>query len=160
MISLIVAMTEDSLIGADGIIPWICKEDLQQFRRLTLGHTVVMGRKTFYSLGSVPLPGRHNVVLSRQNLDDKKDITFRTSVKDCIYYLPCMEEEIFVIGGAEVYAQFARFIDRMYITEILTEVKPTGILTYFPWKAFSGMNWECVDFYPLGSNYFYQFDRI
>jgi dihydrofolate reductase len=95
----IAAMSPDRVIGADGKIPWHLSEDLKFFKRTTLGHVVVMGRKTFESLGR-PLPGRENWVLSRTASFDGAR-TFRNPVE---IVPPADGREVFVIGGAELYA--------------------------------------------------------
>lgn len=114
-VSLIVAMDEAGLIGRDGHLPWRLPEDLKHFRRLTLGKTVLMGRKTWQSLGK-PLEGRENWVLSR-------DPEFRAPGGRVFADLPAAlaahaEGELMVIGGAQLYAQALPLAQRLYLTRV------------------------------------------
>ncbi len=113
MISLIVAIANNNVIGASGGMPWHISEDLRYFKRVTTGHTVVMGRKTFESLGR-PLPGRTNVVVTRQT-------DFRHEGVEVVHSLDQAERkypDAFVIGGAEIYRQALPFAEQLYITKI------------------------------------------
>lgn len=115
-ISLIVAMTEDRVIGKQNRLPWHLPEDLKRFKQTTMGHTLVMGRKTFESIGR-PLPGRRNIVLSR-NLD------FRPGGVDVAPNLAAAlrlaeqagETECFIIGGASIYEAARPLVQRLYLT--------------------------------------------
>jgi dihydrofolate reductase len=119
-ISLIAAVARNGTIGRGGRLPWHLPADLARFKKLTLGHVVLMGRRTWESLGR-PLSGRRNVVLTR-------DASF--SAPDC-ETIHSVEEgralavggELFVIGGAALYAAFMPFADRLYITHIDADVK-------------------------------------
>ena len=129
-ISLIVAMTPDGVIGKDNALPWRLSADLRRFKALTLGKPVVMGRKTFQSLPGGPLPGRPNIVVSR-------DKDFRPDGAEVFDSLPdalarakqLTTDEVMVIGGAQVYAQALPMADRLYITEVHAPI--TGD-THFP----------------------------
>jgi len=121
-VSLIVAMAENRTIGVDGDMPWHISGDLRNFRQLTLGHPVVMGRKTYQSIGGA-LPGRANIVVTR-------DRSFRAPDADVVHDLEEAlvkaaanaeiegVEEVFVIGGAEIYAQAVGRAQRVYLTEV------------------------------------------
>lgn len=102
MITLVAAVAENGVIGAGNRMPWYLKEDLQRFRALTLGHGVVMGRKTWESLGG-PLPGRRNVVVSRQELRPEGAEAVRSLEAAVALFPP--DEELFVIGGAPLFRQ-------------------------------------------------------
>lgn len=122
MISIIVAYDKNLAIGKDNTLVWRQSEDLKRFKRLTSGKTVVMGRKTYESIGK-PLPNRRNIVLSRQNIDiEGVEVinTFDSLNKD---------EDIFIIGGGEIYKNFIIFADRLYVTEINYEIEAD---TWFP----------------------------
>lgn len=132
-IALVVAVARNGIIGADGDMPWKLSSDLKRFRSLTMGHPVVMGRKTFASIGK-PLDGRFNVVLTRdpafraegvvvaRALSEALDLAGReVSARGCA--------EIFVIGGGAVYAEALPLADRIYLTEVAAE--PSGD-TRFP----------------------------
>jgi dihydrofolate reductase len=132
-IVLVVAVADNGVIGADGAIPWRLKTDLQRFKALTIGKPVVMGRKTFLSLRR-PLPGRTNIVLTR-DADFRADgAVVTTSVADAMAVakgdaLRRFVTEIAVIGGAEIYAQCIGQAARLEITEV--HAKPAGD-TRFP----------------------------
>ena len=122
MISIIVAYDKNLAIGKDNTLVWRQSEDLKRFKRLTSGKTVVMGRKTYESIGK-PLPNRRNIVLSRQNINiEGVEIidSFDSLNKD---------EDIFIIGGGEIYKNFIIFADRLYVTEIDCEIEAD---TWFP----------------------------
>jgi dihydrofolate reductase len=118
--SIIVAMARNHTIGINNTLPWRCPEDLRHFKMLTMGHHMIMGRKTFDSIGK-PLPGRTTVVVTR-NTDLKIDgCIMANSLSDAI--AACKNNErIFIVGGAELYAQALPLVDTMYITEIQQDV--------------------------------------
>lgn len=119
-ISIIVAMAQNRTIGINNTLPWRCPEDLKHFKTLTMGHHMIMGRKTFDSIGK-PLPGRTTVVVTR-NPDLKIDGCIVThSLEEAIS--ACNgDEEIFVVGGAELYTQAIPRADNIYLTEIQQDV--------------------------------------
>jgi dihydrofolate reductase len=120
-IVLIAALAEDGTIGDKGKIPWHISEDLKRFKRLTMGHPVIMGRRTFESIGR-PLPGRRNITLSRRAGPDHF-ASLEAALKSC------GDETVFIIGGAEIYRAALPIADKM----LLTHVKhPGGGDTKFP----------------------------
>ncbi|MBO8155017.1 MAG: dihydrofolate reductase [Bacillaceae bacterium] len=139
MISLLVAMDKNQLIGKDNQLPWHLPEDLKYFKKTTLGHTVVMGRKTFESIGR-PLPQRENVVMTR-NKDFQAEgcavIHSWDPVLEWNEEEP--EREIFVIGGQGLFDKAIEFADRLYITRIDDEFEGD---TYFP--DFDDSDWKLV----------------
>lgn len=102
-LQFIVAMTPDGLIGLDGQIPWRIPEDLRRFRALTTGHAIVMGRKTFESIGR-PLPNRKNIVVSRDPSRCTEGILFRRTLEEALEEARSEDAAPFVIGGGEIYA--------------------------------------------------------
>ncbi|MBZ4683667.1 MAG: dihydrofolate reductase [Fusobacteriaceae bacterium] len=115
MLSIIVAFDENRLIG-DGLnLPWRIKEDLQNFKNITTGHTIVMGRKTFDSIGK-PLPNRKNIVLTRDKRFSFNDVITINDIEE-IFNLS-KDEEVFIIGGREIYNYFIDKVDRYYISHI------------------------------------------
>src|SRR5450759_94085 len=128
MISIIVAVSDDLGIGKDNELLWHISEDLKRFKRLTLGKTVLMGKKTWESLPRRPLPGRKNIVLTDVP-DECIDCSVTAySIEDAL--AKCEKgEEIFVIGGGSVYRQFMPIADRLYITHVHKKA-PADI--YFP----------------------------
>ncbi len=124
---MIAAMANNRVIGKDNKMPWHLPEDLRHFKALTLGKPVVMGRKTYESIGR-PLPGRHNIVISRQAdllIDGVTTVTSFAEAKlaagDC--------EELIVMGGGQLYAELLEQSDILYLTEISLDVEGD---TYFP----------------------------
>lgn len=114
----IAAMSLNRVIGRDGQLPWHLPEDFRWFKRTTLGHAVLMGRKTFDSLGK-PLPGRTNIVVTRG-----PSISGVTTVPDLEKFDPSVcAEEIFVIGGAEIYRQILPRCSDLYLTVVKREVE-------------------------------------
>ncbi|MGZ8257203.1 MAG: dihydrofolate reductase [Gallionella sp.] len=115
-ISILVAMTQNRTIGINNTLPWRCPEDLKHFKALTMGHHMIMGRKTFDSIGK-PLPGRTTVVISRDASLKIDGCLVAHSLSQAIE-LCGNDSEIFVVGGAQIYAQTLPLADTLYITEI------------------------------------------
>lgn len=113
MISIIAAVADNGVIGDNNSLLWHIREDMLRFKRITSGHPVVMGRKTFESIGR-PLPNRTNVVISRQEIAIEC-CTVVHSLEEAAAMFP-REEEIFVIGGAQIYAQALPLADKVYLT--------------------------------------------
>ncbi len=124
--AIIVAHDPNLVIGKDGSLPWHYTEDLKYFKRITLGHALLMGRGVFESLHEKPLPGRKNVVLSRDKKYEQTPVF--SSIPEALTYLKD-EEIVFVIGGGEVYRQFLPRADKLFVTEIHQEYKGD---TWFP----------------------------
>lgn len=119
-ISIIVAMSKNRTIGINNTLPWRCPEDLKHFKSLTMGHHMIMGRKTFDSIGK-PLPGRTTVVVTR-NADLKiAGCVLAHSLQQAIE-LCKSDNEIFVVGGADIYTQALPLAHTLYITEIQQDV--------------------------------------
>jgi len=114
-ISIIVAVDENWIIGKKEGLPWKLPADLKHFKTLTTGHTVIMGRKTYDSIGK-PLPDRINIVISRNN-PNISDCINVSSVKEALEAAPD-NQEIFIIGGAEIYNQFLPLTQKIYLTKI------------------------------------------
>ncbi|HEY6094619.1 MAG TPA: dihydrofolate reductase [Gallionellaceae bacterium] len=120
-ISLIVAMAKNRTIGVNNTLPWRCPEDLKHFKALTMGHHMIMGRKTYDSIGK-PLPGRTTVVVSRNAGLMIDGCIVVNSLQQAI--AACAgDSEIFIVGGAELYAQALPLVHTLYITEIQQEVE-------------------------------------
>jgi dihydrofolate reductase len=117
MISFIVAMDQNGAIGKDNQLPWHLPEDLKFFKRVTMGHAIAMGRKTHESIGRV-LPGRENIVITRQPNYQCEDCTVFYSIDEFVTYCQKQTNEIFVIGGAEIFRETFPFSDKLYITYI------------------------------------------
>ena len=131
-IYVIVAMTKKTrAIGIDGDMLYHLKEDLKYFKETTLNHTIVCGRKTYFSFPKRPLPNRKNIILTRGN--DHYDQAFTLHSKDQVaqYALNHPDEKIFICGGDNVYKQFMDLASKLYITEI-DEESPVEADSFFP----------------------------
>ena len=138
MISLVFAIAENGVIGRDGVIPWHLPDDLRRFKEITTGHTIVMGRKTFESIGK-PLPGRHSVVLTRDREYEACGATVVHNLEDALSY-GAGEDEVFVIGGAELFSQALPRANRVYLTTVHAEV--AGDTTF---GEFEESGWELIE---------------
>lgn len=116
IISIIAAMASNGAIGRDGGLPWHLPADLRRFRELTTGHTVIMGRKTFESIGR-PLPERVNIVITRQAGFGEPGVTVAGSLEEALS-MASGEGEVFICGGGEIYLQALPLADRIYLTLI------------------------------------------
>lgn len=137
VISLVVAMDENRLIGADNRLPWRLPADLKHFRAVTMGHPIVMGRRTWESIGR-PLPGRTSIVVTRQAAYEAEGAVVvdspaaaKEAAGDC--------DELMIIGGARLYEDVLADADRIYLTEIHAAFEGD---TYFP--ELSQDEWACV----------------
>ena len=116
-LSLIVAMSQNRVIGKDNRLPWHLSEDLQHFKQITMGHPIVMGRKTFESIGK-PLPGRENIVLTRDKNFTTMGVTVLHDVEKFLLWSKAQTQEVFVIGGAEIFKQVLPHAQKIYLTSI------------------------------------------
>jgi dihydrofolate reductase len=128
MISIIVAIAEDNGIGYKNELLWHLPEDMKRFRKLTFGHTVIMGKKTWESLPKKPLSGRKNIIITDDPLDRFESGLAAYSIEDALSKCE-VNEEIFIIGGGSIYRQFMAVADRLLITHIHKKA-PADI--YFP----------------------------
>ena len=115
MVSLIVAIAENGVIGDKNSLLWNIREDMRRFRTTTSGHPVIMGRKTYDSIGR-PLPKRTNVVITRSDISIEGCQVVH-SLEEAISLFP-QDEEIFIIGGAQIYEQALPLVDRLYLTVV------------------------------------------
>jgi dihydrofolate reductase len=126
-VTLIAAVARNGVIGVDGDLPWRLPEDLRRFKALTLGGTLVMGRKTYESIGR-PLPGRTTIVVTRQADWHADGVTVAHSLEDA---LALVEGDAWVAGGGEVYAAALPYADRLEITEV--DLEPDGDAFFPEW---------------------------
>jgi dihydrofolate reductase len=155
-LTLIVAMTPSGVIGKDGGIPWHVSEDMKRFKRLTTGHAIIMGRKTYESIGK-PLPNRTNVIVTHkpheylakapgelEKLGGAHIVPTLASALDVAYG---HDPEPFVIGGAEIYALALPFATRLEVTNVARvserDLQGPGC-TYFPQPGPSLWDWKCI----------------
>jgi dihydrofolate reductase len=121
MISLVVAAARNNVIGKGNALPWDLPNDLKHFREVTSGHAVIMGRKTFESIGR-PLPKRRNIVITRQADYAPAGVEVVGSLEAAIAAVPA-GEEAFVIGGGEIFKQALPMADRVYLTRVEADVE-------------------------------------
>jgi dihydrofolate reductase len=148
-ISIIVAVAENGVIGRGGTLPWRLSADLARFKQLTMGHTVIMGRRTWESIGR-PLPGRRMVVVSRQPdyLVDNRDVEVAGSLDQALKIAEdARDGEAFVIGGAKVFREALPRADRLYYTRIRGAVAGD---TFFPEVDWN--DWRLVESSEQGAD--------
>lgn len=134
-LSTIVAIANNRVIGINNTLPWHLPEDLKRFRALTTGHHIIMGRKTYESLGRL-LPGRTTVIVTRNQDYKVEGALIANSLQDAI--VQCKgDDEAFLIGGAELYQDGLKFSDKLYITEIDLDVAGDA---HFP--DFDSQDWQ------------------
>jgi dihydrofolate reductase len=139
-ISLVVAAARNHVIGFQGEIPWRLPDDQRFFRRVTIGHTIVMGRKTFDSIGK-PLPGRTNLVLSRSPRSAVDGVRYFGDLKAAESWARDQgTEEFFVIGGEALYRDAITHADRIFLTRV--DAEPKGDV-FFP--AIDETQWRCIE---------------
>lgn len=137
IVSLIVAMDERRGIGINNQLPWRLSADLKRFRALTMGHHLIAGRKTWESIGR-PLPGRQMIVVTRDRDYKAESCLVVHSIAEALALAEARKEtEVFIIGGAELYAQTISRVDRFYLTQVHAEVVAD---TFFP--AFDVTAWR------------------
>ena len=127
MINIIVAVSDNLAIGRAGDMPWHISADLKYFKRTTLNHTVIMGRRTWESIGCRPLKNRRNIVVSR-TMEPGEGFEVAGSLKKALEM--ASGEEIFIMGGGRLYAQAISVAERLYVTHVHTVVEDAD--TFFP----------------------------
>ncbi|EJF82991.1 dihydrofolate reductase [Bartonella rattimassiliensis] len=142
-ICLIAAVAENGVIGREGAMPWYLSTDLKRFKALTLGKPIIMGRKTWDSLGK-PLPGRTNIVITRNYTFKVEEAIVAHSLPEACSLATSIAsqndvEEIFIIGGGEIFQQGLHMADKIFLTEVLTSMKGDS---FFP--VFDKEKWTIV----------------
>lgn len=140
MLSIIAAVNESYVIGKDNKLPWHIPDDLKRFKKLTTGKTIVMGRKTFESLPGV-LPNRKHIIIT-ENMSytyDSDNVEIVHNIKDILKYKNS-EDDVFIIGGGKIYAEFLPYCEKLYLTKVHSN--QTGD-TYFP--KFDINNYEIIE---------------
>ena len=138
-LSIIVAMSENYGIGKNNDLLWHIPDDLKRFKRLTTGHTIIMGKKTYESLPVKPLPNRVNIVISDVPGETFEGCEMAYSIEEAIAKCP-EDDECFVIGGGMIYKQFLEHVDRLYITLVHKNFTAD---TYFP--EFNRDDWKLIE---------------
>ncbi len=148
-LSIIVAMSENRVIGANNQLPWHLPEDLKYFKRITMGHPIIMGRKTFESIGR-PLPGRSNIVVTRQRDWSAPGVIVASDIEGALRQAALevqneADQEVFVIGGGELFRQTLDKVSRLYLTQVHARVDGDA---YFPdfqreqWREIERMDYD------------------
>lgn len=159
-ISLIVAVSENGVIGRGGGLPWRLSADLRRFKKLTMGHHIVMGRRTFESIGRL-LPGRTTVVLSRRTDYFSEGVLVAADL-DRALQLAAGDDEVFIVGGGDIYQLALPRADRVYLTRVLAQVAGD---THFPPLPSGEWQLTADEPHPADENndfpfHFQIFDRI
>lgn len=142
VVTIIVAVARDGAIGRRGDLLFHISDDLRRFKRLTMGHPIVMGRKTFESFPKGPLPGRTNIVVSRRRDYDGRGATVADSLDEALKIAAAEETgRIFIIGGGEIYRQAFGIADALELTAIDAAVDDAD--TFFP--AVNDVDWELTE---------------
>ncbi len=141
MISIIVAMTEKRVIGKNNQLPWRLADDLKNFKKTTTGHTIIMGRKTFESIGR-PLPNRRNIVISSSFQAEGVEVV--PSLQDALN-LAKNDKDIFIIGGSRVFAESLPIVDRMLVSHVKKDYDGD---IFFPEVDFSQWSVESRQDFP------------
>ncbi|MCI3939240.1 dihydrofolate reductase [Chryseobacterium aahli] len=128
MTTIVVAMGEKNEIGADNQLLWHLPKDLKHFKDLTSGHPIIMGRKTYESIGKA-LPNRTNIVISRKKNWFEEGILIVGSIKEAVKFAKKIDENIFIIGGGNIYEQTMEIADKIEVTLVKAELKAD---TFFP----------------------------
>jgi len=139
-INIIAAIGKNNELGKNNDLIWKLKEDMKFFKETTMGHPVVMGRRTFESLPSI-LPGRENIVISTNNINNKK-IKLYKSIKEFLASYKDSNKDVFIIGGASVYKSFIDIANKLYLTEIDAIEKDADV--YFPMFNKAEFNKEII----------------
>lgn len=155
-LALICAMSENRVIGKNNTLPWRLPEDLKYFKRTTMGSSVIMGRKTWDSIGKV-LPGRTNIIVTRSPTLQIERVKMALSVPEAIELAEHAafidgSDEAFIIGGAELYSEAMPFADRFYLTRVHAEVEGDTFLQSFDeaaWREISRKEYRKSDLNPL-----------
>lgn len=152
-ISLVVAASTNNVIGSDGGLPWHLPDDLRHFKRLTTGKPVVMGRRTFESIGR-PLPDRRNIVMTRDPGFVARGCDVVSSVREALD-LVSDAEEVMIIGGGQVYRDFLSHADRIYLTRVQADVEGD---THFPDIDEAGWRRVSSESHAIDEKHAYAFD--
>jgi dihydrofolate reductase len=141
-ISIIAAVAENGVIGRQGKLPWRLSDDLRRFKHLTMGHTIIMGRRTWESIGR-PLPGRRTVVVTRQTdyRTANAEVKIAASLNDALNFAEAArDDEAFIVGGAELYRESLSRANRLYLTRVCAAVEGDTSFPEIEWH-----NWQLVE---------------
>ncbi|MDZ7318163.1 MAG: dihydrofolate reductase [candidate division KSB1 bacterium] len=143
IISIIAAMSLNRVIGKNNQIPWHIPDEQQRFKRITWGHTIIMGRKTYESIGK-PLPGRTNIVITRQQNYSAPGCIVVNSLEAALKSCPPNETEAFIIGGEQIFQLALPLAQRIYLTTILQEFQGDAFFPEFSTSDFKVTTTELI----------------
>lgn len=158
--SMIVAMSENRVIGINNKLPWYLPNDLKYFKQVTMGKPIIMGRKTYESIGK-PLPGRANIVITRNTQWQAEGVKVAHSLEQAIALAEAIsnidgQSEVMIIGGDQIYKACLPQVDRVYLTKVHAEVQGDAWFPEVDWSSWQEVGRE--DFQAEGANpYDYSF---
>lgn len=156
ILSIIVAIASNNAIGKDNQLLWHISADLKRFKRITAGHTVIMGKRTLVSLPAGPLPKRRNIILTDQQADSFPGCEVAFSIPEAIHMVS-NEDEVFVIGGGSVYQQFLPLADKLYLTIVEKDFEADTFFPDIPFSQFQLIEKERIDNDPQ-NDFTYRFE--
>lgn len=161
MIAFVWAQDQDGTIGKNGKLPWHLPDDLKQFKALTLGQLVAMGRTTYDGLPNRPLPGRVNLVLThRQDYQAPGAVVVHDRDALLAYAKAHADQELMIVGGAQVFTEFADIVDRLYVTKLAGTFDGDVKMPALPWNEFKQVgSRQVVDADPAKTHVFETWDR-
>lgn len=154
--NIIVAIADNGAIGKDNQLLWHISEDLRYFKKVTTGATVVMGRKTYQSIGK-PLPGRRNIVISR-SVRQIKGVEIFESIPTFLETINSSYSEVFVIGGGELYRELLPYTSKLYLTLVHTTIADAD--TFFPEIDYSQWREISRESFPRGEKFEHPFEFV
>ena len=135
-ITIVAAIASNNVIGQKNSLPWDIPEDLRRFKQLTSGHTILMGRKTFDSIGR-PLPNRTNIVMTKDTNYQKEGIEIVFDVNEALDLIRNLNEKVFIIGGSKIYKLFEPLASSLMITRVLKDFEGDAFFPDIDWN-----NWQ------------------
>ena len=135
-ITIVAAIASNDVIGQKNSLPWDIPEDLKRFKQLTSGHTILMGRKTFDSIGR-PLPNRKNIVMTKDTNYQKEGIEIVFDEKEALNLIKELNQEVFIIGGSKIYELFEPWASSLMITRVLKDFDGDAFFPDINWN-----NWQ------------------
>jgi len=157
MLSIIVAVAENHAIGKDNDLIWYISDDLKRFKKLTTGHAILMGRKTYESLPNGALPNRENIVISRNKSLQLAGCTVLHSIDEAIEKYANTAEEVFVIGGGSIYEKLLPYCHKIYLTQVHEDFDAD---VFFPEIDFTEWRTLLQEFHSKGGKNEYDFSFI
>ena len=135
-ITIVAAIASNNVIGQKNSLPWDIPEDLKRFKQLTSGHTILMGRKTFDSIGR-PLPNRKNIVMTKDTNYQKEGVEIVFDEKEALNLIKELNQEVFIIGGSKIYELFEPWASSLMITRVLKDFDGDAFFPDINWN-----NWQ------------------